>query len=184
MIRKINSAIFVIACFLLFQYASFLKLKTRSRSAPATVTLTVDNYVRGITVNGVPVALSGDIDNWQAVKTITLPGPLKTGDVLTITGENQGGVSSPANGNPAAIIASVSFYEFGTLRIINTDEAWSCDGTPAQTFGANSESTIWFGANGGKLPGIQDSAKWIWNSDLREKSTCQIIIPRKKCGEN
>jgi hypothetical protein len=184
MIKGINSAIFVIACFLLFQYASFLKLKVRSRTALPTITLTVDNYLRAITVNGVPVALSGDIDNWQAVKTITLAGQLKTGDVLAITGENQGGVSNPSGGNPAAIIASISFYEFGNLRVINTDGAWTCDGSHAQTAGANSDSTIWANVNGGKLPGIPDSAQWIWNPDLRQKSTCQIVIPRKKCGPN
>jgi hypothetical protein len=181
MIRKINSVIFVIACFMLFQYGSFLKLKTlvKTKQNIASITLSVDNDLQKITVNGVPIPLSGtNLNDWPQTKTFPLPS-LQPGDVIAIQGENQGTVTNIAGGNPAAVIAHIKYYdEHGSLKEIITGDGWTCDGVPAKLFNVNSDtSSIWQRVKGGALVNIPGNAYWIWNPSNPQKSICQIEIP-------
>jgi hypothetical protein len=177
MIGKNNNLMFILSCLLLSLYVntSFLKLKSKimvKQQNFGSITLTVDNYLRKITVNGEEIPLSGDIDNWYVGKTIDLPVQIKAGDIIAIHGENADTTS------PAAMIATITYNdENGIERKISTGDKWTCDGGAPRLQGGNADqSTVW-NQNSGTFAGIEDHAQWIWNQQNAQQSICQFSIP-------
>jgi len=137
--------------------------KTGVSQANANILVTVDNVLNKITVNGQSIPLSGAVDNWYYMKNI--PATLQGGDVVAITGTNEGG--------PAGIIAVITYTIDGKQYIVGTSSAWTCDGQAPWLQGQNGVAP-W----GNK--GIDSTAQWIWSKVGLSvvTTTCQVTIPK------
>jgi len=131
---------------------------------------TVDNVLDKITVNGQSIPLSGDVGNWPALKNI--PATIAEGDVVAITGTNQGG--------PAGIIATINYTVGGKQYQISTSSVWSCDGQDPWLQGWNGVGP-W-----GNIGGINAAAEWIWTKVGLSvlTTTCQVKIPYAPVNPN
>jgi len=145
-------------------------LKKSSVAQGSHITVTVDNVLDKITVNGESVSLkgiSGDVNDWTSTKTV--PANFGPGDVITIQGTNQGG--------PAGIIATLSYTDDeGKQQTLNTGAGWTCDGAVSWQQGANGVGP-W-----GARPSINAAAQWIWAKDGLSvvTTTCQTTVPGSK----
>jgi hypothetical protein len=138
--------------------------------------VTVDNFLTEITINGEPLKLYGDVNNWQNVKV--LDADLKAGDVVSITGKNHGAVTST---NPAGIIATIQYLNLlGEVEKISTGRKWICDGTAPKLQGKNKGKTVWSRVNKGPITWISNKAHWIWNTHATDSATCTITLPGGK----
>jgi hypothetical protein len=146
----------------------------------ARVYYSVDNVANYYSINGVKTDLSTQTghDNWPVTKTINTM--LAPGDVFCLNGNNVPG--GDQNTNPAAIIASIRYYDYnGNLAWLNTGANWSCDGVKAKLFNKNNDSSsIWYKNKNGFMTNIQRTAWWIWNTapwSPTSTSTCCVTIP-------
>jgi len=140
---------------------------TPSSTTPGRLTVTVDNTLVKITVNGnaIPLTGSGDVTNWGVTKTYALA--IRSGDLLEITGLNTGG--------PAGIIATLLYNDStGTARTLNTDTTWTCGGKAAISLGKNGANPAWT-----KFDAIDPNAQWLWNSLAQvagDTTSCSVVI--------
>jgi hypothetical protein len=127
-------------------------------------------------------------DNWQASGLIY--GDAEPGSIIDLYFAVKNDVQNyPAGANnPAGLLASVLtssgyFLETGTNTFwtdetwgINTDNEWDADPTgidpteldygDSTSWGANNDpTTIWYGAHGGPIVGIDPNAEWLWADD-------------------
>jgi len=122
--------------------------KTKS----GVISLTVDNYLENITVNGkaLRVEYVANILDWT--KTKVIHANIKKGDKIKIYGSNISG--------PAGILATIQYSHKGDLKSWHTGRAWKCKKVPAVLQATNNgKSNVW-----GTLQGINAKAWWIWNS--------------------
>ncbi len=103
--------------------SSFYSLNLKSKNSlnqQPNFWFTADNVTNFITVNGVNINLSTTVnrDKWDAADGLFVP--LKGGDVIEINATNWGGNST----SKEAILATISYHDGATERVIHTDEKW------------------------------------------------------------
>jgi hypothetical protein len=147
------------------------------------IAVTVDNYLRGIYVNGKFVR--GSISNTEWVTEQVFDVKVQPGDVIAIAGENQY--------NPRVdpydwigMMASVTYTLPSGQKELLTNNQWYCsNGIPKTTNWYNSSFTGFTpaiaqainGGRWGRLPKISSSAYWIWHSAFPIDSVCKITVP-------
>ena len=169
-----------VVCFSIILVISCVSIKNKVSVEPndiSTIHLTVDNNLTELSVNGVPVPLPANSNDWMQTKTLDLN--LRINDVISISGTNQGTWTAD---NPGGVIATIIYRRSRTNRVYNTGEGWECNGRPALLQGANQVDTIWRRVRGSYMPEIQGAAQWIWSQTADEASvTCTFKIT---CAQN
>jgi len=140
---------------------SFMQKTAQTNGA---ISITVDDVLNWIKINGKTITLNGQLSAYNVVKTI--PVEFYFGDSIEINGTNGGG--------PQGIIATINWTENGQKNSISTGPAWTC-GTqhPPTSMGANGVGP-W-----GNMNGIDKTAQWIWNSNIQkagDSTTCSLLV--------
>jgi hypothetical protein len=146
-----------------------------------TINVTVDDILEKITRNGHPLSLVGvaDLGDWTKAKTFNV-NHLRAGDLIAITGKNNGPYSA---NNPGGILATITYKNSrGQIRTINTSDRWRCNNMGAREEGKNKftiPKTIWFIVNNNSpIDGIDSNAQWIWSQNLAAPCViCSIRLP-------
>lgn len=140
----------------------------------SALTVTVDNQIIELYLDGTQVTGLKNKDTWGAVDTVHVPAATK---VIAIKGFDYGQI--------AGILASGTFYK--------TDASWKCtnvysDGWAAASF----DDSAWPAAteidvNGaspwGPIAGISNDAKWIWTAKFTYgPDSDRTVYCRKKPG--
>jgi len=153
--------------------------------SPVKVRVTVDNKITKVLAlreggsDNVSLAGLPNLDNWMKPTNLSLLDfPHSTG--IQISGMNSGAYQ---DGNPDAILATVTYKCNGELRTINTGSKWQCrhgndDWAPAKVYAQNRGPSIWFSAEGHEEEGIPGNAEWIWvKDDSVSPVDCRIFFP-------
>jgi hypothetical protein len=153
------------------------------------LSVTVDNYIFAIYINGVQLSNVISSQDWSAgIQSFSLP--FVPGDVIAIQGVNNGAVGI---NNPAAILAQVVYQNSANQTVtLLTNSAWFCsqttgvdindnfDGfTRAREYNANGDFyNIWQANKGGPMYGISLDSKWIWSTnEYAREIVCKIVLP-------
>jgi len=161
--------------------------------------IAVDNWLRGIYVNGILVPGTVSQVGWTTVQQFSVE--LKSGDVVAVKAKNDGPIQLP--GNPGGILAQIHYVDGrGNSVVVSSDHQWSCvpnpsgdwtdayvgfanwnGGGPQSIFRlaldqAHNGEGIWRTVYGKPMPGISSAAGWIWEeSNTAEYSGCKIVLP-------
>jgi hypothetical protein len=141
-----------------------LKKSQVTTTQQGTITITVDDLIKKITVNGVDVPLPAGFGHLSSTAS-SIQTQIRPGDEIAITGVNTGG--------PAGILATITYFnEQGKIVEFNTGAGWTCDGVAAKVQGANGVAP-WL-----KISGVSPNAQWIWNPAFPATTTCKNVVPR------
>lgn len=164
---------------LIFLKLALLNLNqfTHSSLVKGTIWVACDDYLISISVNGIEITEKGKtflFDTYMGNRLVNTP--ISPGDTVTIECSNAG--SAWTIDNPAAIIATIRYFEeSGMTNYISTGTRWLCNNDYPMFQGTNSNSNWKY--NNAALPMIKGNAACIWSKTGAQYTTCSVVIPRK-----